>query len=248
MINKFTLIFVFLITFVSAAEPQPDHQIFDRLLKKFVKENLVDYSGFLDDRKILQDYLKQFDSVSISKLNKSEQLALFINAYNAFTIELILENYSLKLKSINDIKKPWDIKFCSIEGKKYSLNDIENHFLREKLKEPRIHFAINCASISCPPLQVYAFSPEKIEEQLTEVTFNFMKNPLGVKVNKEVFEISKIFNWFKVDFESKDKTIISFILQYLSPEIKKNISDISKITIKYQEYNWNLNEWKGEGK
>ena len=244
MIAKYTLLFIFTFTLALAKEPQPDHLIFDGLLKKYVKGDRVDYTSFLADRKELQLYLKQFDSVIINNLSKNEQLVLFINAYNAFTIDLILENYSKTLKSIKDIKTPWDLKYCTIGRAMYSLNEIENKFLREIFKEPRIHFVINCASISCPPLPSHAFFADKIDSQLTEATTNFMKNPIGVKVNKEKLEISAIFNWFNADFESKELKTISFIISYLPLEVQKKLPDLNKILVTYQEYNWNLNDFK----
>lgn len=219
------------------AEQLPDHMLWDALLKKHIKTNGIDYESFLKDKKNLEVYLKQFESISLKNVTEKEQLALFINAYNAFTIELILSNYSSTLKSIKDIKTPWDNKIYNIGGTKYSLNEIEHKFLRENLKEPRIHFAINCASISCPPLQPYAFLPDQIESQLSEVTTKFINSPEGVRITENKIEISQIFNWFKKDFETEKTTLTNFISKFLNPSI-----DISKHKISYIDYNWNLNK------
>jgi hypothetical protein len=211
--------------------------LWDALLKKHVKENCVNYENFRKDKKELEIYLKQFESIILKNYNEKEQLALFINAYNAFTIDLILTHYTSTLKSIKDIKNPWGNKICNIGGTNYSLDEIEHQFLREKLKEPRIHFAINCASISCPPLQPYAFLPDKIDTQLTEVTIKFINSPQGTKITDDKIEISQIFNWFKKDFDSEKATVTTFISNYLKPT-----KDISKHKIIYLEYDWNLNK------
>lgn len=223
--------------FKTFAEQLPNHKLWDVLLKKHVKTNGVDYENFLKDKKALEFYLKQFESISLKEFNEKEQLALFINAYNAFTVDLILSNYSNTLKSIKDIKNPWDNKIYNIAGTKYSLNEIEHKFLRENLKEPRIHFAINCASISCPPLQPYAFLPNQIESQLSDVTTKFINSPQGVRITENKIEISQIFNWFKKDFETEKTTLTNFISKFLNPSL-----DISKHKISYIEYNWNLNK------
>ena len=244
MTIKCTIFFLLLINILPAADPQPNHLIVDGLLKKHVKNNSVDYKSFLLDRVVLQVYLKQFETVIIKNLTRNEKLALYINAYNAFTIDLILENYKKPIKSIKDISSPWDTKFCNIGGVKFSLNEIENKFLREEFNEPRFHFAINCASISCPPLQPFAYFPDKLDDQLTEATTNFMKNPLGVNILNKKLEVSKIFDWYKADFETKESNATSFIFKYLSKEQKENLPELNKITLSYQKYNWNLNDIK----
>lgn len=250
MLLRFLFIALFTFSFGYSEEKTqlPNHTIFDELLKKYVVGDRVNYQGFQSDIKLLREYLKQFETIEVKDFNKNEKLALYINAYNAFTIELILKNYDKSLKSIKDIKSPWDIKFCNMGGILYSLNDIENKFLREQLKESRIHFAINCASISCPPLQPYAFFADKIDDQLNEVTKKFMMNPLGVIINKDTMEVSQIFNWFKGDFETKDKSVTSYITQYLPVETQNKLLEFKNIKLKYQEYNWKLNETIKESK
>jgi len=219
------------------AEQLPNHMLWDALLKKHVKKNGVDYDSFKKDKKELDDYLKQFEAISLTDFNDKEQLALFINAYNGFTIQLILQHYTSNLKSIKDIKNPWNNKIYNIAGVKYSLDEIEHKFLREKLKEPRIHFAINCASVSCPPLQPFAFLPDKIEEQLTEVTVKFINSSEGVKFLNNEIAISQLFDWFKKDFETDKTTVKDYIAGYLKPS-----KDISKFKVSFISYNWTLNK------
>jgi len=223
----------------------PTHEIWDSLLQKHVGEGgLVDYLGFIRDRESLNRYL---ELLSDSKPNESwsgnEQLAFWINAYNAYTVQLILDHYPLE--SIKDIKRGipfvnsvWDIKFIEIAGKKYDLNKIEHGILRKRFDEPRIHFAINCASMSCPVLLNEAFRPEVIDEQLHHAAINFLQDPSKNILEKDIVQISKIFSWFKGDFSSRGMRLIDFLNQYSVVEIEHN----AKIT--YFRYDWTLNELK----
>jgi hypothetical protein len=180
----------------------------------------------------LNRYLNEFVKKHPNELwTKNETLAYWINAYNAFTIKLIIDNYPVK--SINDISQPWDKKFIPINGKSISLNYIEHEILR-KMNEPRIHFAINCASISCPKLLNEAYVPETLDGQLDNAAKEFINSNKN-KLTSGNIKISKIFKWFKKDFETNG-SIIDFINNY--SEIKLS----SKEKIGYLDYNWSLNE------
>ena len=217
--------------------PQIDHSQWDILVKKHVtKDGFVDYKGFLKDQNVLQNYLKMLsenppsDSWSVQEL-----LAYYINTYNAYTVELILENYPVK--SIKDINGPWTKPIVPIGDKTLSLGGIENGILR-KMNEPRIHFAINCASISCPNLLNEAYTADKIDAQLDKVTRSFInssKNEIGVNQLK----LSKIFDWYQKDYTIQGKNdVVAFVNAYLLKKIKIS----PDATIEYFEYNWNLNE------
>jgi hypothetical protein len=147
------------------------------------------------------------------------------------TVQLILENYPLK--SIKEIKSPWDTPCFSTGGKEYSLGDIEHKILR-KMDEPRIHFAINCASASCPNLLNRAFQEKQLESQLVEVTESFLKDPTKNKINSDQLELSKIFLWFGKDFGSKAERL-SFIEVYSGVRLDRPKID-------YLSYDWSLNE------
>ncbi len=219
------------------------HEIWDELVNKYATpDGKVNYKGFIQDSVRFDSYLALLKNnhPNDKNWNEKEQLAYWINAYNAFTVKLIVDNYPLK--SIKDIKKGlpfinsvWDIKFIKIEGATYDLNNIEHSILRSKFEEPRIHFAINCASVSCPDLRNDAFTAEKLEDQLTEQAKRFLKNPIKNKITEDKIELSSIFSWFKKDFKKKG-SLIEFLNQYAPVKINQNAE------IDYLDYDWNLNE------
>lgn len=211
-----------------------DNKLWSALLKKYVNSNGdVNYTSIKNNEVELTAFLNQLiKTTPESSWTKNEKLAYWINAYNAFTVKLIVDNYPLK--SIKDIKSPWDKKFISYNGKLISLNHIEHEILR-KMNEPRIHFAINCASISCPKLLNSAFESNTMNSQLNRVSKSFINNSEKNRLNKDEVKISKIFKWFNKDFEKKG-TIIDFLNKF--SEIKIN----PKAKIEYLDYDWNLNK------
>jgi hypothetical protein len=219
-----------------------DHGLFDELLKTHVKNGVVSYSGFQTDRQKLDRYLKILESVQIKNLSKNEEFAFYINAYNAWTIKLILSGYP-GLKSIKDLgsvfKSPWKKKICRLNGDVISLDDIEHNILRPKFKDPRVHFAINCASKGCPKLLSEAYRGDSLEHQLTFVTSRFVNDPHMNRMQGNTLVVSKIFKWFAEDF---GKDIPGFFLQYALPDLKKKLQKAGqKITIDYLDYDWSLN-------
>ncbi|MBK8501528.1 MAG: DUF547 domain-containing protein [Saprospiraceae bacterium] len=225
--------------------PAISHDIWDQLLKKHVSaEGLVDYKGFLKDSAQLNVYLDLLQATSPEKAwPKEKEMAYWINAYNAFTVKLILDHYPVS--SIKDIKKGipfvntvWDIKFINIQGKKFDLNNIEHGILRKKFEDARIHAAVNCASISCPKLRNEAFTPEKLESQLEDSMRKFINDPSHNQVRNDKAEVSAIFNWFTSDFKADAGSLHNFINRY------SNIKMEAGAKISYLDYNWNLNEIK----
>lgn len=219
------------------------HKIWDRLLIEYVsEEGLVDYEGLRKDTTILKSYLRLLSqNAPDSGWTREEKLAYWINAYNAFTIDLILKHYPVSsIKDIGSmiqipfINSPWDIKFIEIAGEKYDLNNLEHNILRQNWHEPRIHFAINCASFSCPRLRNEAYTAEKLEIQLEEQTMAFINDDFRNDINPQVAQLSKIFSWFSGDFE-KNGTIQGFINQYAIQKITAE-TDIS-----FKPYDWRLN-------
>ncbi|MEY2704784.1 MAG: hypothetical protein RL407_846 [Bacteroidota bacterium] len=223
----------------------PSHQLWDQLVKAHVKANgLVDYKGFIREKPKLESYLKLLseNAPDRSKWSKNEQLAYWINAYNAYTVKLIVDFYPTK--SIRDlgpklkiplIKDVWHYKFFKIAGVDMSLDEVEHGILRKEFDEPRIHFAINCASISCPPLLNEAFVAEKLEAQLTKVSIAFINDPVRNKLGTQSVQLSSIFSWFTSDFTKKG-TLIEFLNKYSKVKISSNAK------ISFLDYNWNLNE------
>ena len=176
---------------------------------------------------------------------KNEELAYWINTYNAFTIELILRHYPVaSIKDIGSsiqipfVNTPWDVKFINIGGEEYDLNNIEHGIIRKQFDEPRIHFALVCAALSCPKLQNRANLPSILEEQLTQATKQFLRNEKKnqfICSNKSI--VSKIFNWYGGDFK-KEGTLVDYLNKYAPAQLTKNA------TIYWQDYDWSLNEQK----
>ncbi len=228
-----------------AGTAPPSHQIWDQLLKANVSPaGIVNYKGFIKEKAKLDQYLKLITENAPDRKtwSKQEQLAYWINAYNAFTVKLIVDNYPVK--SIRDlgpelkiplIKDVWHYKFFKIGGVESSLDEIEHSILRKEFEEPRIHFAINCASVSCPPLLNEAFMASKLEIQLDKVTREFINDSSRNKITADNAQISSIFSWFKGDFTKKG-SLIDFLNLYSKVKIK------STAKISHLDYNWNLNE------
>ena len=222
------------------------HDIWDGLLKKHVKnDGFVDYKGMIKDSTDLNKYLEVLSAANPDSKNwsRNEKMAFWINAYNAYTVKLIVNHYPVA--SIKDIKKGipfvntvWDIKFIKIGGKTYDLNNIEHNILRPDFKDARVHAAINCASYSCPVLRAEAFTADKLEEQLTDAMRKFVNDPLRNKVSAKKAELSEIFKWFKGDFTRDKGSIRSFINTYADTKLDAN-GRISHI-----DYDWRLNEAK----
>lgn len=233
------------------------NSLFTDLLQKHVQYGLVNYANLCNDPRLNEyiDLLSVTDPDTIT--DENNQLAFWINAYNAFTLKVICDNYPVK--SINDLhfgglvvgtvlnKTIWDKDFIEINKKKYSLNDIEHGIIRKKYDEPRAHFALVCASISCPPLLNEAYTGERLDEQLEKQGKKFLldstKNIFDIE--KKVARISKIFDWFGGDFGENKEERLLFISRFLPANIANEIQQNPKQwKIKHTKYNWNLNETK----
>ncbi|NND77434.1 MAG: DUF547 domain-containing protein, partial [Flavobacteriales bacterium] len=182
----------------------------------------------------LETYLELLSSAHPDlSWSREERLSYWINAYNAFTVKLILDNYPVE--SIKDISGPWTKEFIVIEGIPYSLGDIEHKVLRKLYNEPRIHYAISCASISCPDLPNEAIMADILEGQLDRMAERFINDPSKNLIEKDEVKLSKIYKWFKSDF-----TVSSSLKDHLK---KYSTVEIDKATkIEYLEYNWKLND------
>lgn len=213
---------------------QPNHNLWTEVLKAHVSsEGNVNYLELQKNPEQLNQYISLLQNDPPKETwSNSQKLAYWINAYNTLTIDLILKHYPVK--SIKDIKKPWNQELWNFSDKWLSLNDIEHKILR-KLDEPRIHFAIVCASVSCPKLHNEAFTGNKLDAQLDKATKTFLNDPSKNTIAKERLELSKIFKWFSKDFKSHGG-VVNFIDTHTSFDIS------SKAKITYLDYNWDLNE------
>ncbi|MCW5518660.1 DUF547 domain-containing protein [Aureitalea sp. L0-47] len=212
-----------------------DHSVWDELLKKHVDEDgLVNYRGFQKDQSSLRQYLIMLsETLPNESWPVEELLAYYINTYNAYTVQLILDNYPVE--SIKDINGPWTKGIVPIGNKNLSLGGIENGILR-KMNEPRIHFAINCASISCPKLLNEAFVPSRMEEQLQRVTSEFINGNKN-ELNSGQPKLSSIFKWYQNDFKVDGKVdVIGYINQFTDDKM------VPDADLGFKDYNWNLNE------
>jgi len=213
-----------------------DHSNWDDLLGMHVNDSgFVDYQAFQTDKDELDKYLAMLaENPPEGDWPVEEQLAYFINLYNAATVQLILDNYPVgSIKDIGTIS-PFTINFIQVGEEEMSLANLEKGIL-QSMNEPRMHFAINCASKSCPPLLDEAFTASKIADQLEQVTTNFINSDYN-KIDAQNPELSKIFDWYKSDFTASGKSLIEYINQYSDTEINDSAS------VSYLNYDWSLNE------
>jgi hypothetical protein len=226
----------------SAAAEAVDNRIYAELLKKYVTHGKVDYQGFQSEERRLDQYLATLERIDPNTLSREEQFAFYVNVYNAWTIKLILSKYP-DVRSIKDIggifKSPWKQKIVRINGEISTLDDIEHNILRPLFKDPRVHFVINCASISCPALRNEPYTGAKLEDQLQDATTRFINDPQRNRIEENILVVSKIFQWFAEDF---NKDIVGFVTEYARGNLKEKIeTNQGKIKIKYQDYDWSLN-------
>ncbi len=211
-----------------------NHIAWDLLLKEHVSNTgRVNYEGFRNDKGLLADYITSLGAnMPVESWTKDDKLAYWMNAYNAMTVDLILRN--LPLQSIKDLDKPWNQRLWKLGSKWYNLDEIEHQILR-KMDDPRIHFGINCASFSCPPLLNEAFSAIKVDMQLDRLTRQFINDPERNIISEESLKLSKIFSWFAKDFKTRG-TLIDFLSIYSEKTINP------KAGIRFMTYDWSLNK------
>ena len=229
-----------------------DHSDWQKWLTTYVVTdpsgyNRVAYSRVTNaDKALLSNYLNYLQSLTISHYAQEEQMAFWINLYNAQTVALILEYYPVK--SITDIdispgffsNGPWKKKLLSIEGQSLSLDDIEHRILRPIWQDPRIHYAVNCASVGCPNLSDQAFTAENTEQLLDKNARLYINHPRGVYIDNEKLILSKIYSWFSEDFGRSDQDIIQHIAMFADPALKQQLEKHTRIDD--YEYDWSLNE------
>ena len=214
------LFLLFLLSGASASAADFEHKQWDQLLKKHVVNILqgratqVNYAGMKTDRVELKQYLAALTKVSdvtFQGWTESQRLAFLINAYNAWTVELILTEYP-DIESIKDLgslfSSPWKKDFIPLLGKTRSLDNIEQDLIRGNFKEPRIHFALNCASIGCPALRAEAYQSELLEAQLVDAIKLFLSDSSRNRVQGNELQISKIFKWYQDDFEQQQTLVV----------------------------------------
>ena len=239
-----------------------DHGIWDNLLKKHVvsirqgQATQVNYGGFIRDRMQLKTYLAAMSAVpraTFGKWDKQEQLAFLINAYNAWTVELVLTGYP-KIESIKDIgsllQSAWGKRFIPLLGETRSLDNIEHELIRaeNRYQEPRIHFAVNCASIGCPALRPEAYTGANLTAQLDDATRLFLSDRSRNELKGDSLNLSSIFKWYRQDFErgwGGFKELSQFLIAYrqalglLDSDVRRLKS--GETDIEFSDYDWRLN-------
>lgn len=229
-----------------------DHGPWTRFLQTYVKDdpaglNRVDYAAVsIADKESLAGYLRQLSSTDVAALNRDEQQAVWINLYNALTVQVILDHYPVT--SIRDIdispglfsSGPWGKKLIEVAGEPVSLDDIEHRILRPIWNDPRIHYAVNCASVGCPDLAARAYSAADMEEMLNAGAVAYVNSPRGVRIEAGGdITVSKIYDWFAEDFGGTEKAVIAHLLKYASGSAKAALATATGIDD--YEYDWSLN-------
>jgi peroxiredoxin len=240
-------------------EPAPTH--YDRVLTKFVKDGLVNYAALKKKSETLHPYLKQLSLVTKEEFeswDENRQLAYLINLYNATTLELIIDNYPVKsIKHIGGLfKGPWGQPVVRLFGDTITLNTLEHQIIRKDYDEPRIHIALVCAAMGCPPLRSEAYTGEKLDQQLDNQSKVFLNSPRGLQIDrqKRTVSLSSIFKWYGKDFVNKytpnsgyagfsktERAVLYFCSRYLSEADRKYLAE-GGYSVNYLDYDWSLNE------
>lgn len=238
----------------AAAVDAPDALLSD-ILGDYVRDGRVDYATLSTDPR-LDDYVAWLAVTDPDSqfTSDSDRLAFWINAYNAYTLKLICDNYPVT--SINDLhfggkivgtvtkRTAWDHAFAVVGGTTYTLNAIEHEIIRKRFSEPRIHFALVCAAVSCPPLRAEAYTGDRLDAQLTDQARLFLnaddKNRFDL--DQRTARLSRIFDWYKSDFGGSDGAVLGFVLPYLPDRIRADVEDDPAAwRVEYMSYDWALN-------
>jgi hypothetical protein len=227
----------------------------DNLLAKYVRAgsdglNRVDYAGWkanAADMAALNAVVTAFAAMPVSTLPKPEQFCVWANLYNALTVQVVLGRFPVR--SIRDIKSnplalgPWKDKRITVQGARLSLDDIEHTILRKQWREPRVHYAVNCASIGCPNLGRRGWRSESLEADLTTAARAFINSPRGVTVARAgQVRVSSIYQWFKVDFGNTDAGVLAHFRQYAAPALA---AQLANARIVGNDYDWSINAANG---
>lgn len=212
---------------------------------------LIDYAGLVANPNALDAYLTRLATTDPANLSDDERLAFWINAYNAYTLYLIRDQYPTEgiLKTVSGpfiptVNSPFSNSFAVVGGRSMSLDDIEHGTIRTEFEEPRIHFAVNCAALSCPPLRAEAYEGATLDAQLTEQTRRFLTDPerTQIDVQNGTAHVTKIMDWFKGDFGGSDDAVQRWIAPYIDDAQAKAALQSASLDVKYMGYDWSLND------
>jgi hypothetical protein len=224
-----------------------DHSNFDQVLKAYVDDKgLIDYNGIAKEPRF-HEYIKYLKTAKVDKLSKDGKLAFWINAYNAATIDKVIKWKPKKSVRETFIPGVWtSTKFYTtrehtVAGKLMSPDDIEHEILRKRFNDPRIHFAIVCASSGCPPQPRFAYTEENVQAMLEEETRKYLNSKRGTRIDnsENTLYLSKIFEWFADDFIKQSGSAAEFIKPFVNAEVLSFLERNPKIS--YLDYSWALN-------
>lgn len=228
-----------------------DHSAWGQLLGRYVARdaaglNRFDYGSVTAaDQQLLAGYLGGLVNRQISRFNRAEQRAYWINLYNALTVRVILDHYPVRTIRDIDISPgwfadgPWGKKLATVEGERLSLDDIEHRILRPIWRDPRIHYAVNCAAVGCPNLQRRVFTAGNAEALLDAAARAYVNDPRGARVEGDDLVVSSIYVWFQEDFGDSDEGVIAHLQRYAGPPLKAHLT--GRDTIDRHAYDWALN-------
>lgn len=233
---------------------QMDHSLFTQVLEAFVDDaGNVAYARLKENPEALVQYLQLLAATDPATLSEDEQIAFWINAYNAYTLKLIIDKYPVSsiLRTVGipipKLNMPWLKKIATVGGEVYTLDQIEHEILRKQFDEPRIHFGIVCASISCPALRREAYTGAELDTQLTEQALLFLNDPGKNQIQDatDTIRISKIFDWFEEDFTGTHDSVQPYLAQFFTGEVRETLR-MEGYRIRYMDYDWGLNDQGSE--
>lgn len=222
------------------------HDLFNQVLQEHVEDGLVDYAKLKANPEQFEKYLDQLATAKPAEMSYNEQLAFWINAYNAVVIKGVIDHYPIKsVKKVKLFNGFFSRLKFQVAGETYSLDNIEHDIIRREFVDPRTHFALICGSKGCPQIENTAFLSETIEEQLDAVTLKFVTNPEKVKLDRDKRRVylSKIFKWYKKDFTEGYVGVADFLSDYLPP-VDAEFVAAKDVKFHYLDYDWNLNDKK----
>lgn len=236
MKKNLTITLVVLITFIQSVAAADFFSSADQFFSKYVKNGKVNYSGIKSNGSDLKDLIDQIATFNLKAADANTKKAFMINAYNILAIKGIVDKYPVK--GPMNINKFFDNKAYTVSGEKMSLNTLEKVKLYPMTKDPRLHFVLVCAAVSCPNLASFAFMPNKLESQLESQTKAALNDPQFIRKNKNKLQISEIFSWYGSDFTKSGKTVLEYINGYLNEKVPANTKT------SFYTYNWSLNDSK----
>jgi Protein of unknown function, DUF547 len=229
-----------------------DHSAWEAFLMRYLRigsdgVHRVAYAAVTPpDRAALDAYIERLAALPISTYNRAEQMAYWINLYNALTVRLVLDHYPID--SIRDIDagsgpglgEAWDEKLIEVEGMSISLNDIEHRILRPIWHDPRVHYALSCAAVGCANLQPEPFQGDRLEHQLNEAAMAYINDPRCIQIEGDRLGLSSIYRWYRQDFGGSDRAIINHLMAYAAPKLAMTLERFDRITD--DGFDWRLND------